>query len=349
MADETGRTHRTMAANNDDSALTATPDEEYDPGSEYMSYRAEYLCVGPGNRGCPGNAVGGVFRVGREKVRLCLLCADEYSKPPNAETVETIVLTKNKVGAVVAKTTVVGGDPSFFAELQQRGLLCATRYEFSTTEFASEIKNLVKDRCFIKLSSATNRNARGSQHFSTSKAYSRTLGLLNKHCSWWPAFQAKVEGGMNLNNLWIVTYSKTNDEDEDVGGEEVDDSDEEDGVDEEDEEDSNGSGGVAAASKRIGKGLQAGKPGSFKWHHDKGFAGGSVVRTILTLGDSDEGKTMSVQDRRTGKWCRFNVPHGTLVTMSLIGSGVEGGRFIHRVDGGGGTYTIIMEGGPLKK
>ena len=146
---------------------------------------------------------------------------------------------------------------------------------------------------------------------------------------------------MKLNNLWLVTYSETNDVDEDVGGEEVDGADEEDGGE---------SGGVAAA-RLIGFSKQAGKPGSFRWHHDKGFAGDSSVRAILTLGDSDsgEGKTMSVQDRKTGRWCRFKAPHGTLVSMSRIGAGVEGGRFIHRVDGGGGTYTIIMEGSPLNK
>ena len=323
------------------------PAEGYDPSTEYMSYKTEHLCVGPGNSGCPGKAVGGVYRVGEDVVRLCRICAD--ARCPDAKTdPDRNVLAMAKADGWLA------GDPSFLVDMKRDRLVIVGRHTFHTNNFSAGRTKLVQDELFVKLTTATNRGARGSQFFTTDRAYGRTVGLLEKHCSsWWPTFRSKVEEVMVIKNLWIGTYSETNDEDEDVGdGEEVnggEEADDEEGGDEDGKESGGAAAATAATGKVIGCGRQPGNPGSFKWHHDKGFVG--HMRVILTLGDSPsgDGKTMSVQDRSTGKWCRFKVPHGTHVSLSLVGGGVEGGQYIHRIDGAGGTYTIIMEGTPVEE
>ena len=76
-------------------------------------------------------------------------------------------------------------------------------------------------------------------------------------------------------------------------------------------------------------------------HFDGKLAGSCTRRTITTFGDSD--KTMTVQNVENGRWFTFKVPHGMIVTMSELGNGTLGSRYVHSVDACQGTYILAVE------
>ena len=83
--------------------------------------------------------------------------------------------------------------------------------------------------------------------------------------------------------------------------------------------------------------------GEFKWHHDKGYGGGSH-RIIFTLGASNK----VMRFKRNGEDSEVGVymPHNSFVALSKVGGGVttneEGVTFKHMIDQGGNSWTVNL-------
>ena len=81
--------------------------------------------------------------------------------------------------------------------------------------------------------------------------------------------------------------------------------------------------------------------GTHPFHLDGSYIGKSTTRSVASIGKSN--KTMTIQNIENGKWFTFKVPHGMVVTMTEVGGGSRGNRYVHRVDGCQGSYIIAFE------
>jgi len=90
------------------------------------------------------------------------------------------------------------------------------------------------------------------------------------------------------------------------------------------------------------------KVGCMDAHTDKWYELKPLLRAVLTIGKSENGKFMRFTDMEYGRWVEIPIEHGTCVMLDPLFAGTTTGRYIHGVRGAEGTYTIVFDFGRTK-
>ena len=80
------------------------------------------------------------------------------------------------------------------------------------------------------------------------------------------------------------------------------------------------------------------------YHNDKFKHPKVTHRSVYQISGKGCRKTMTIIDRKGGRHVSFLVPHGSVVHLSKEGAGADNTHDLqHRIDGGVGTFAIILE------